>query len=192
MQFIKQSLTLLETLRFIDMVVDNCFTQDEKGNDIEYTPQYKYPALKEAIAIFYTDYEKTDDIVANYETYKSLNINTDFEGYEQFYEMTRAIDERIEFRKQKMLNSDNVVSKFVTDLLKEQIETVKLQKKVIQQAEKLNKQFTPEEIKAMNENIAILNKNVNSPEFQKGIVEAIDTIKPFKRPQDYKKSKKVK
>jgi hypothetical protein len=186
MEFIKNSLTLREMLQFVKRVVDNCFVQDEKGTDIEYTPAFKNIALKEAVAIFFTDYSPTDNFETNYELYKDLDYSLADVGGDNFAEILKAIDDEIDFRKQKMLQSDNSISKYITELLQLQIENQKLQKKVLQQTEKLNKQFSPAEIKTISENIGILNQNMKNAEVQKGLVEAIDTVKPFKRSEDQK------
>lgn len=209
MNIIKNQLSFRETIQFVESVVSSVFTQDSEGIDIDYSPSSLHPLIQATFAEFYTDMkflptvdEEGNEIEGNFDKnfkeYMAIDIDTidwDINGNLfnriQYIEMLNAIDETIDFRKQKMLQNDSV-SKYVKELLQTQIEVQKLQKKILQQNEKMSKQFTPDEIRAMNENIAILNQSINSPDYQKGLASAINTVKPFKRPDDYKKSKKVK
>jgi HPt (histidine-containing phosphotransfer) domain-containing protein len=72
------------------------------------------------------------------------------------------------------------VSKLVTELLQLQIENQKSQKKMLHDAEEMNKQYSKKEIMQITKALTGLAKNINLPEVQKGFVNNIVDIKEAK------------
>lgn len=169
----KKLLTLEETLKFINMVVDKCFEQNDTGEDIAYTPELKFAAIQEANALFYDGDYKINNFDVSYETVNRIGINPELVNSSQYTFIIYAINEKIDFRKQKLLKQDNDVTKQVINLLKEQIETIKLQKKALQQTEEINSQYSKKEIMKVINTISKLNNNLKNPEIQKGIVNEL-------------------
>lgn len=101
---INKKLTLIETMMFISSVCDNCFEIAEDGTDVTYLPRFKDPAMCESIAIYYADdYSPTDDIEKNYAEYSTIDIDNLFANNDQFAGICKAINEEIDFRKEKLL-----------------------------------------------------------------------------------------
>jgi hypothetical protein len=195
MNIIKKELTFNEMLTFVNSVVDTCFTVDENGNDIDYSPTCKIPTLNATFCEYYTDIEFLptsdeegnvieDNFNKNFSLYMSVNI--DYAVLDsgvnkvQWDAIKLAIDEQIEFRKQKMLQKDNEVSKLVTDLLKEQLENARLQKKAINDMVKMNSQYQKKDIDKIVKVIDHLNKNMKNPNYQKSFVDEIVSLQKDK------------
>lgn len=107
LNLIKTKLTFAESMSFVNGCVDTCFTQDEEGNDIDYSAICKIPAIKSAFVEYFTDHEFGEDFDDNYEFYMEVKpsaylSNDSLTVYEQ---LLTVIDEQIEFRKQKMIYS---------------------------------------------------------------------------------------
>jgi hypothetical protein len=195
MNIIKNQLTFAETIQFVNSVVDSVFTQDSEGNDIDYSPASLQPLINATFCEYYTDMvflptvdEEGNEIEGNFDKnfaeYMALDINLitfDDNGNtfnnNQFNAILTAIKDAIDFRKQKMLQRDNDVSKLVKDLLKEQLETTKLQKKAINDTLEMNKKFQKKDIDKIVRVIDHLNKNMKNPAYQKAFVDEITTLK---------------
>ena len=120
MNIIKNQLTFEESLQFVNGVIDSVFTQDEEGNDIDYSPASLQPLIQSTLVEMYTDYVFVDDFDTNFAEYMSINIDNLMIGTIntiQFDGMLKAINEGIEFRKQKMLQQNIKV----TSILDEEI-----------------------------------------------------------------------
>jgi hypothetical protein len=188
MNIIKNQLTFAETIQFVNSVVDSVFSQDENGNDIDYSPASLYPLIQATFAEYYTDLvflpttdEDGNEIEGNFDKNFAEYIVIDIyslEGFDhdQFNAIKRAINETIDFRKQKMLQKDNEVSKLVADLLKEQIEATKLQKKAINDMIKMNSQYQKKDIDKILKVVGQLNKNMKNPEYQKAFVDEVVSL----------------
>lgn len=114
----KTHLTLTEMSEFINMVVEMCFLQDVEGDDIDYSPIWKEITILNCFADYYTDYKATDDIEANYLIYKDLNPWKSNIDQEQFVSMIVAIDEMIEFRRDKLLQSQTPLAELIGEITK--------------------------------------------------------------------------
>ena len=124
MNIIKNQLTFAESLQFVNGVIDSCFTQDEEGNDIDYSPASLQPLIQSTFVEMYTDYEFVEDFDVNFVEYMAFDIDSadyDVNGIyinkNQFNGMLKAINDGIEFRKQKMLQQNIRV----TSILDEEI-----------------------------------------------------------------------
>lgn len=102
---IKTHLTLEEMFQFVNNCVEICFLQDVDGKDIDYSPLWKDIAILNCFAEYYTDYKSSDDIEENYLTYKVLNPWKSKIDLAQFATMMVAIDEKVEYRKAKLLQT---------------------------------------------------------------------------------------
>lgn len=191
MNLIKSELTFGESIRFINSVCDSCFTTDENGNDIDYSSASKHPLIQATFCEYYTDMEflPTEDeegneiegaFDKNFSSYMTVDINQNWHDVDykvlnrqQLAGILSAIDEQIEFRKQKMLSQNNEVSKLVTDLLKENIENVKLQKKATNEILEMNKKYQKKDIDKMVKVIDNINKNMKNPAYQKELVSKL-------------------
>lgn len=121
MKIIKTQLTFDETLRFVDRVVDNVFIQDETGKDVDYSPASLYPLIQATFATYYTDMEFTEDFNKNYEEYMAIDINSTWSrggttGEQQFRSILDAINQSIDFRKQKLLDAQSKQGEMYTAL----------------------------------------------------------------------------
>ena len=113
MNIIKNQLTFAESMQFVNGVINSVFTQDEEGNDTDYSPASLYPLIQSTFVEMYTDYVFTDNFDENFANYISLNIDGfcfDVNGLafnrNQYDGMLKAIEDGIEFRKQKMLQKN--------------------------------------------------------------------------------------
>lgn len=114
----KTHLTLTEMNEFINMVVEMCFMQDIEGDDIDYSPIWKEVSILNCFAEYYTDYKATGDIEANYLTYKDLNPWKSNIDQEQYASMLVAIDEMIDYRKEKLLQSQTPLAELLGEITK--------------------------------------------------------------------------
>lgn len=107
-----KKLTFKQFNEFVGYVVNECFAQDEDGNDIGYYPEFKELSISEMVAKFYFDFTPTEDLEKDYEYYldmmeKFTNEDLSKEGFEiiQYYNIIDAIEEKIEFRKAKIISN---------------------------------------------------------------------------------------
>lgn len=130
MELKKTQLTFAEILQFINGVIDGVFIQDENGNDIDYSPALLQPLIKSTFVDMYTDYKFSDNFDENYGFYMNIDIDKDYFdkiNYIQFNSMLDAIKDGIEFRKQKLLQSQSSVDmlfKELTNIVKKFSETI--------------------------------------------------------------------
>lgn len=175
MNIIKNQLTFTESLQFVNGVIDSCFTQDEEGNDIDYSPASLQPLIQSTFVEMFSDYTFVDDFDANFAEYMAIDIDDLIQDKKvnatQFYGMTRAINDGIEFRKQKMLQKnirvasilDEEIIKFA-NVLTEVVQNLpkNLDFSSIQPAlEKISKMANPDEkkvIEALVKNASKKNK----------------------------------
>ena len=113
---IKTHLTLTEMNEFINMVVEMCFLQDVEGKDIDYSPLWKDVTILNCFAEYYTDYKSSDDIEENYLTYKVLNPWKSKIDLAQFATMMVAIDEKVEYRKAKLLQTQTPLAGLLDEI----------------------------------------------------------------------------
>ena len=113
MNIIKNQLTFAESMQFVNGIIDSVFTQDEEGRDTDYSPASLYPLIQSTFVEMYTDYVFTDNFDENFANYISFNIDGfcfDVNGLAfnriQYDGMLKAIEDGIEFRKQKMLQKN--------------------------------------------------------------------------------------
>lgn len=124
MNIIKSQLTFAESMQFVNGIIDSVFTQDEKGNDIDYSPAALHPLIQSTFVEMYTDYTFVENFDENFAIYMSVNID-DFNYVTnglafnriQYNGMLKAIEDGIDFRKQKMLQKNIRV----TSILDEEI-----------------------------------------------------------------------
>lgn len=190
----KTQVTFADTLRIVQDAVDACFDTDENGADVDFRPECKMASLQLAFCENYLGMEFGEDFDENFAKYMSVDINEYDTVLSQWYGIVHAVNDKIEFRKQKMLNQQNeVLTTLLTKLVKKEIEVQDLQKKVLEQTEKINSQYSKEEMLAITNTFAEVNKLSNNPEYLKAVAEVVHndkTIKPLKKPQDHKKSQK--
>ena len=122
MNLIKNQLTFSESLQFVNGIIDSVFTQDEEGNDIDYSPASLHPLIQSTFVEMYTDYIFVEEFEENFSNYMSLNIDDfcfDINGLAfnriQYDGMLKAIIDGIEFRKQKMLQKNIKVTSILDD-----------------------------------------------------------------------------
>jgi alanyl-tRNA synthetase len=113
----------------------------------------------------------------------------------QWISILQSANELIDYRKQKLLNSINnkqniEISNLVNNLVKKEIEVQDLQKKVLEQTEKINSQYNKEEITNMTNVFAEVNKLSQNPDYLRAVADAIHKENSKKKPQDHKKSQK--
>jgi len=114
----KTQLTFAETLRVVKDAVDASFETDENGNDIEFRPEIKEISLQCSFYENYIGLELSEDFDEAFATYMAVDID-DIEGFnrDQWYSIRNAVNDKIEFRKQKMLQKNIRV----TSILDEEI-----------------------------------------------------------------------
>jgi 2C-methyl-D-erythritol 2,4-cyclodiphosphate synthase len=196
MNLVKSQLTFTEVYSTVRDIADSCFTKDEEGNDIDYSPAAKSASIQVAFVENYTDFvflkpsnpddekETSEVFDKNYAEYMAIDIDDFIEhsynpmfNIKQWNSILESANELIEYRKQKLLQKNDTISNLVADLIKEQLETVKLQKKVIEQTEKLNSQYTKKDIDKMLKLLDRTNKNFNSKDYIMGVAEAVHNDK---------------
>ena len=162
----KSELTFKEAYEFVNNVVDACFITKD-GIDVDYTPLNKIPSIQANFCELYTDIEflQTEDeegkeiegsFEKNFSTYMNVEINANglvtsdgsLLNYFQFKGLLEAIDEQIEFRKQKLIHNqkssmDEMFEK-ATELL--EVLNVKAQELDTKKLEKIFKKLNPNEV----------------------------------------------
>lgn len=142
MNIIKNQLTFAESMQFVDGIIDSCFVKSEEtGEDIDYSPASLQPLIQSSFVEFYTDYEFVDDFDKNFAEYMQVDIDNVVKNKginkTQLDGMLKAIIDGIEFRKQKLLDSQSKQSEMysaITNLIStlnskaEQIDVKKLDK----------------------------------------------------------------
>jgi hypothetical protein len=176
---IKERLSMVEANGFVSMVSNNVADVEENI----YSPIFYDTALAMACITYYTDLKlpDIDEIYNNLEEYQELILPTASMKFDniQYFKLIDLIDKKIEFNKQIIIqnNSNNEVTKLVTDLLKEQLETTKLQKKAINETMEMNKKFPKKDIDKIVKVIDHLNKNMKNPAYQKAFVDELVNLK---------------
>lgn len=123
----KTQLTLAETLRIVADAVDACFDTDENDNDIDFRPEMKNISLQCAFCEHYLELELSEDFDEAFATYMAVDIDEyihnnptreeDKFNIDQWYSICNAVSDKIDFRKQKMLQKNIKV----TSILDEEI-----------------------------------------------------------------------
>jgi len=181
------SLTYENREKFINTMVRSYFSTTENGEEV-FTPYNKHIMLKICFAMFFIDgveFEEEDDMLELIDTDDELSrAYSDFTERSNPYlwDMQNDITEIVEFKKQQIIQKNSNVNKYLEELLKEQIETMKLQKKILKDADKINKQYSKEEIMRITDASEKLSEKLKDVEVQKGLVQSI------KKPTDHKKS----
>jgi len=105
-------LNLVDYSTFIKTVVDFVIGCDEKNGDILYSPELLFPTIQYCTAVYYDDFEETGDEDADYETYITAKRPTTA----QYESMIKAIEEKIEFEKNKLIfkKQDSLTELLVT------------------------------------------------------------------------------
>ena len=101
---IKTELTYSEMATLVAEVVNNCFEQNEAGEDVNYIPAIKHPALCAAIVEYYYGFEYSKDPEANYKEYIRIDVDKHLMLVPAFAPILKAIEEEIDFRKQKLIH----------------------------------------------------------------------------------------
>jgi hypothetical protein len=104
------------------------------------------------------------------------------------YQLNNIVDDKINHLKEQLLHSNSAVEILTVDLLQKEIEVQELQKKVLEQTDKINSQFSKEEIDKMTNVFADVSKMSQNPEYLKAVAEAIHKENKVKKPQDHKKT----
>lgn len=152
MNIIKKTLTFKESIQFIDGVIDSVFTQDEEGNDIDYSPSALLPLLQSTFLEMYTDFEFSEDFDKNFEFYSEIDVdyytNTQSVNGIQLKGILKAIDEGIDFRKQKLINSQSKPVDEAFDMLATLLSTLnsKAQELDVKKLDKILKKLNPSEV----------------------------------------------
>lgn len=127
----KTQLTFAETLNIVQDVVDTCFDTDEDGNDIDFRPEVKQISLQSAFYENYIGLELTDNFEEDFAKFMAIDIDSCIFNKDQWYAICRAIDDKIEFRKQKMLQKTIKVTSVLdeeiiklSDILGKTVETL--------------------------------------------------------------------
>lgn len=198
----KTQLTFTETIRVVEDAVSACFEKDEKGNDIDFRPECKEFSLQCAFFENYIGQELSDDFDEAFATYMAVDIDKYLAkdvNADQWYAIRKAVNDKIEYRKQKLLSSisnaqSSTLTTLVSELVKKEIKNQDLQTKILEQTEKMNSQYTKEEILHMTETFAKVGEFANNPEYLKAVADAVHndkTIKKVKTTTDHKKPRKT-
>lgn len=120
-KFKKTQLTFAETLRIVTDAVDACFVTDENGKDVDYMPECKDVSLQCAFYENYADGTLSDNFEEAFNTYMSvdideLHINGHSFNYGQWVSICKSVNEKIEYRKQRLLDSKSAQSEMYTAL----------------------------------------------------------------------------
>jgi len=92
-------LNLVDYSTFIKTVVDYVIGYDKTNGDILYSPELLFPTIQYCTATYYDDFEETGDENADYEAYITAKRPTTA----QYESMIKAIEEKIEFEKNKLI-----------------------------------------------------------------------------------------
>lgn len=181
---LKDKVSLDDKIKIVNTVVNSCFLNGE------FTPYYKDYTLKMCFGLYILDgveFEENEDIAELVEDRNELSeLWRIWQDDSISWELNQDINDIVDFKKKQLLNENNEINKLLIDLVKEQIETVKLQKRVLEDADKINKQCTPEDIKKFTEVSEKLLEKIKEPEIQKGLVQNI------KKPSDHKRAQRAK
>lgn len=191
---LKNKVSLDDRIKTINTVVEACFLKNKDSNEVRFTPYYKDYTLKMCFGLYFLDgieFEKDDDITDIIENTNNLcELYDSWTNSTSYWEINQDITDILDFKKQQLLNSNNEVTKYVLDLLKDQISAIKLQKKILQNTDKINGQYTKEETLKITEIMENFSNRLNDPEIQKGLVQSISETKAFKTPEDHKSPRK--
>jgi predicted nucleotidyltransferase len=181
---LKDKVSLDDKIKIINTVVNSCFLNGE------YTPYYKDYTLKMCFGLYVLsgiEFEENEDIAELIEEKNELSELWRMWKDDSFsWELTQDIDDIVDYKKKQLLNENNEINKYLIDLLREQVETVKLQKKVLEQADKINGQYSKEDIMRITEASEKLSDKLKDIDVQKGLVQSI------KKPTDHKRAQRAK
>ena len=183
----------------IDGIIDVLVSKyDEENNqlldeyDLEVNPIYDEVFIKVEILKAYTnldtsDRQETYDLLAEDNLLDRIfsDIGRDAEVFENWF--YRKKEKKMEFL--YGLNN-NSINSYVIQLIQKEIEVQELQKKVLEETEKMNKDYTKEDIEKMTNVFAAVNENFQNPEYIKAVADVIhkeNVVKLPKTPQDHKK-----
>jgi hypothetical protein len=177
---VKERLSLGESVAFADYVVN--FVTDIE--ELTYSPIYYDIALIRAFLAYYVeDFEmpsiqEVDEHIGEYQKLIEDVINTEKFNATSYTDLIDNIGLMIRFNKDVIVQKQsNDVAKLVKDLLNEQLETTKLQKKAINDTLEMNKKFQKKDIDKIVRVIDHLNKNMKNPAYQKAFVDEIASLK---------------
>jgi hypothetical protein len=180
---VKERLSLGEATGFTDYVIRNVTDIDE----LTYSPLFYDVATIQAFFLYYIDgverpsIQEVDEHFDEYEKFMDEIFANAWFKSDKYNNMIDDVDRMIRLNKDIIIQKQsNDVSKLVTELLQLQIENQKAQKKMLHDAEEMNKQYSKKEIMQITRAISGLAKNINSPEVQKGFVNNIVDIKEAK------------
>ncbi|MDR2277378.1 MAG: hypothetical protein LBE23_05925 [Vagococcus sp.] len=184
---IKDKLSLSEKAAFINIVVNNCFRENEETGELDYTPYLRELFTINAFATYVLDgVEFTEDD----NVYELILGDTELERLyydwtnksNDYLQISTNASDMIEFKKQQVLSKNNTVSNYVTELLQKQIEIADLQKVVLEQQKELNSAISPEDQKAFTEKFM----GLSNEDFITELVKQAHKDNQVK-PQDHKK-----
>lgn len=101
----KTQVTFAKMLEIVNDAVDACFDTDENGIDTDFRPECKKVSLQCAFCENYLQLELSEDFDEAFATYMAVGIDDYNINKDQWYSIIHAVNDKIEFRKQKLLNS---------------------------------------------------------------------------------------
>lgn len=181
---LKDKVSLDDKIKIVNTVVNSCFLNGE------FTPYYKDYTLKMCFGLYIlegVEFEENEDIAELVEDRNELSeLWRIWQDDSISWDLTQDINDIVDFKKKQLLNENNEINKLLIDLVKEQIETVKLQKKVLENTDKINGQYSKEEIMRITEASEKLSDKLKDIDVQKGLVQNI------KKPTDHKRAQRAK
>jgi hypothetical protein len=144
---VKESLTLVESIAFVQSVVDDTVSLEDKS----YTPLLYDLGLVKYFITYYTDLESPDleTLYSNYKDYKDfvdIIIVSDGFNEDQYYKLVNAIDDEIYLKKEQLIHSSAMDDMFAS--LNTLLTTLnsKAQELDVKKLEKILKKLNPQEI----------------------------------------------
>jgi hypothetical protein len=191
---------LQEKTDIIDLALTILFGRFDDDNNLIETDVYQEPNVLiddmfKVVSIFsaYSDIDVKDrvstyDMIMEKGYYRNLlDITEDAKIFDQLFEI--RIAEKREFLKDSYMNQQNeTLTTLVSNLVAKELEVQKLQQKVLEQQDKINSQFTKEDIEKYVATFNEVNNNFNSKEYISSVTDSVHKLNNKKKPQDHKKA----
>lgn len=152
MNIIKTQLTFAESMKFVNGIIDGVFIQDEEGKDIDYSPATLLPLIQSTFVEMYTDYVFEEDFNANFAVYMAVDIDNlivmNAVNKTQYSAMLEAINEGVQFRKQKLIHNQKSSIDEMFDSLTTLLSTLNTKASELdtKKLEKIIKKLNPQEL----------------------------------------------
>lgn len=148
MELKKTQLTFDEMACVVRDAVDACFKVDDDGNDIEFRPELKDVSLQCSFYENYIGLPLRGDFDEAFATYMAVDIDDCIFNKSQWYAIRNSINEKIEFRKQQMLNNKKSASDEMYSMITTLLATLneKAEKLDPKKFEKVLNKLNPNEI----------------------------------------------